>query len=84
MLTTTQELLGFSTFVKERVCVLDTEPNLDELFDHRRREHPSDELTAENIAAVKAALRDINSGDRGLLAGQLSVQLSDEYRLASE
>lgn len=71
-------------FARQRLGNGGTELSLDELFDLWRAENASDELYAENVAAVNAAVQDFRCGDRGTPAGEHSDQLRREFGVASE
>ena len=57
---------------------------IDELFDLWRIENPNDDDTAENVAAINAALEDFRNGDRGRPAGELSRQLRMKYGMPTQ
>jgi len=75
MATTEQDLHNFTEFARERISGGGESLSLDELFDLWRAENPSADLHAENLAALRAAIRDFKSGDRGTPAGKHSDQL---------
>ena len=75
MATTEQDLASFSSFVKQQIESGKSEQSIDELFDQWRLENPSDELYAENVAAINASIQDFQSGERGTPAGQHSAEL---------
>lgn len=84
MATTEEELRGFTEFARERLSNGGLDLSLDELFDLWRSENPSDELDAENVAAVNVAIRDFQNGDRGTPAGEHSDKLRREFDIESE
>ena len=84
MATIKQELDSFTEFARERISDSGATVSLDELFDLWRSENPSDELRAENVAAVNAAIRDFKNGDRGTLAGEHSDQLRRQFGIDVE
>lgn len=55
-----------------------------ELFDLWRSENPSDELYAENVAAINVAIESFKNGDRGTPAGEHSEQLRREFGVRRE
>ncbi|MGE3642071.1 MAG: hypothetical protein AB7G28_26240 [Pirellulales bacterium] len=55
--------------------------SLDELFDQWRAENPSNDLYAENVAAINASVADFKNGERGTIAGQHSAELRREFGL---
>jgi hypothetical protein len=75
MATTQQELERFAQFVQHRLIAGEAEASLDELFDLWRHENPSDELYAENVAAIAASVDDFKRGERGTVAGEHSAEL---------
>ena len=77
--TTKEELERFSQFARQQLSAEGADLSLDELFDRWRAENPSDELYAENVAAVSAAIDDYRNGDRGTAAGEHSDQLRREF-----
>ena len=52
---------------------------IDELYDQWRIENPSDTELTENVAAVKASLRDLHDGDRSIPHDEHMRQLGDQY-----
>lgn len=84
MATTGEELDRFAEFARQRLGNGGSELSLDELFDLWRSENPSDELYAENVAAVNAAIDDFRKGDRGTPAGEHSDELRREFGIVSE
>lgn len=84
MATTEQDLRDFNRFVQQRLGTGDAEASLDELFDLWRQENPSDELQAENLAAIAASIDDFKRGERGTPAGSHSEELRREFRLADK
>lgn len=79
-----EELEQFAQFVRERLSNGGAELSLDELFDLWRTENPSDDLYAENVAAVNAAIEDFKNGDRGSPAGEHSDQLRREFGIKNQ
>ena len=45
---------------------------------------PSDELYAENVAAIAASIEDFKRGDRGTIAGEHSAQLRRQFGSADK
>jgi hypothetical protein len=84
MTTIEQELDSFTEFAKARISDRGATLSLDELFDIWRSENPSDELRAENAAAVNAAIRDFQNGDRGTPVGEHSDQLRREFGIDNQ
>ncbi len=79
MATAEQELEQFRQFVISRLGADSTDATLDELFDLWRHENPSEELHAENVAAIAASIEDFKRGERGTLAGEHSAELRREF-----
>jgi hypothetical protein len=75
------DLHSFHQFALRQVH---TGRSLDELFDQWRTENPSDELYAENVAAINASIADFNRGERGSIAGQHSAELRQEFGIANQ
>ena len=84
MATTAEELARFAGFARQRMGDGASELSLDELFDLWRSENPSDELYAENVAAVNAAIDDFRNGERGTPTDDHSDQLRREYGIKPE
>ena len=84
MATTAQELESFADFARARLTNGGSELSLDELFDLWRLQHPSDAIQADNLAAVNAAIRDFEAGDRGTPAGEHSRELRRAFGLKDE
>ena len=84
MATTGEELDRFAEFARQRLGNGGSQLSLDELFDLWRSENPSDELYAENVAAVNAAIDDFRKGDRGKPAGEHSDELRREFGIVSK
>lgn len=79
MPTTREEFDSFTQFASDRLSNGGTDLSLDELFDLWRSEHPSDKLYAENVAAINAAIKDFQNGERGTPAGEHSELLRREF-----
>lgn len=84
MTTTERELHEFMQFVQQRLGTGSAEASLDELFDLWRLENPSQELHAENVAAIAASIEDFRRGERGTVAGEDSDQLRREFGLTEK
>ncbi len=84
MSITKQELASFNEFASNRLSNEGADLSLDELFDLWRAENPSDEMYAENVAAIAEAIDDFRRGDRGTPAGEHSEQLRREFGLDCE
>ena len=84
MATAEQELENFARFVRHRLNAGDAEASLDELFDFWRNENPSDEVHAENVAAIAASIEDFKRGERGRVAGEHSAELRRQFGFADK
>ena len=79
MAGTEQDLLSFTSYVRQKIGTGHHDLTIDELFDQWRAEDPSDELYAENVAAINASTEDFRDGERGTPAGEDSSQLRRTY-----
>jgi hypothetical protein len=79
-----EELERFTTFVRQRLGGSGPDLSLDDLFELWRIENPADDLYAENVAALNAALTDFRHGDRGTPAGEHSTDLRQEFGISAE
>jgi hypothetical protein len=77
MAITADDLRAFHRFAQERV-INDGADSLQELVDLWEIEHPKPDAHAQNVAAVRAALRDMENGDKGRPAEQLIEELRVE------
>jgi len=79
MSTAEQDLANFTSYAHQRINSGERDLSIDELFDQWRMENPSDDLYAENLAAIKASIQDFENGERGTVAGEHSAQLRREF-----
>lgn len=79
MSTTEHDIASFTNFALQKIESGESDITIDELFDKWRIENPSDELYAENVAAIQASIDDFKTGERGTLAGEHSAQLRREF-----
>ena len=79
MATADQELDSFTSYARQKIESGQRDLSIDELFDQWRSENPSDELYAENVAAIQASIRDFKNGERGTMAGEDSAQLRRDF-----
>jgi hypothetical protein len=63
---TRSDLESFYQFATEHVGNAGADLTFSELYEMWRTEYPAREELAENVAAVKAAIRDMEKGDRGV------------------
>jgi hypothetical protein len=78
MSTTQQDVRDFAQFA-ERQLSSGRELPIDELFDMWRAAHPPADELAESVAAVKAALGDMEAGDKGVAVGEHLAGLRDRF-----
>jgi hypothetical protein len=77
MAITSDDLQAFHQFAQERLTS-DGAESLQELVDLWEIEHPKPDVHAQNVVAVRAALRDMENGDEGRPANQLIEELRAE------
>ena len=77
MAITSDDLNAFHHFAEARLTS-DGAESLQELVDIWEIEHPTPELHAQNVAAVRAAIRDMENGDTGRPAGKVLEELRTE------
>ena len=66
MSVTKEEIESFQLFAEKKIQSGEDDLTMEELFDLWRLENPSLERFQEDVLAVKAALRDLENGDRGV------------------
>ena len=76
-----QQLESFNEFVASRIKDAKTDATIDELFDVWRLQNPTPEEHAEDLAAVKAAIEDMENGDRGIPLADHIQEMKDRYNL---
>lgn len=74
MALTRDELETFHRFAEAKLVTAGAE-SLQELVDLWTIDHPSGEVHASNVAAVQAAIRDMDAGDSGRPAKQVVQDL---------
>ena len=77
MAITKDDLDAFHQFAEATLASRDAE-SLHELVDIWEIEHASPELHAQNVAAVQAAIRDMQNGDTGRPARNVIEELRSE------
>ena len=77
MAITKVDLDAFHQFAEVRLASRDAE-SLHELVDIWEIEHPVAELHAENVAAIRAAIHDMENGDTGRPAEMVIEELRSE------
>jgi hypothetical protein len=65
MSATTQELQSFYQFAEQRLRNGGREVSLDDLYGEWRASNPTPEELETNVRAVRAALRDLDAGEKG-------------------
>jgi hypothetical protein len=78
MAITKEDLNAFHQFAEDRLASRGAE-SLQELVDMWELEHPTTELHCQNVAAVQAAIRDMENGDRGRPATEVVEELRTEF-----
>ena len=84
MASAEQDLDSFTSYARQRIESGQRDLTVDELFDQWRAENPSDDLEAENLAAIKASIQDFKNGERGTIAGEHSTKLRSEFGVRDE
>jgi len=76
-----EQIDSFYRFVTEQLASGGSEKSIDELYDQWRHENLTPEELEENVAAVQAAIDDMNAGDTGRDASRVEQELRDELNL---
>ena len=84
MASAEQDLDSFTSYARQRIESGQRDLTVDELFDQWRAENPSDDLDAENLAAINASIQDFKNGERGTIAGEHSTRLRREFGVRDE
>jgi hypothetical protein len=77
MAITSDDLNAFHSFAVARLAIGGAE-SLHELVDVWEAEHPAIELHAQNVAAIRAAIRDMEDGDVGRPADAILAEMRME------
>jgi hypothetical protein len=80
---TQTDLKGFRDFVTELLSSGGDDLSPEQCLDMWRISHPSDDLAAEDVAAVYASIEDFKRGERGRPAGQTTQELRKELGIQS-
>ena len=80
-MATREQIDSFYRFATEQLASNGAEKSIDELYDQWRYENLRPEDVAENVAAVQAAIDDMNNGDTGRDAGEVERELREELNL---
>ena len=78
---TQEQVDSFHRFATEQLAGGGTYKSIDELYDQWRYENMSPEESRGNVAALQAAIDDINAGDVGRDAAKIEQELGDELDL---
>ena len=81
-MATQAEIDSFTRFAVQQLSNGGTELSMDELYDRWRSQNPRAEELAESVAAVKAALADMEAGDEGIPADIHLARLRTKYNIA--
>lgn len=76
---TQEQLDNFHRFAAEKISDGAADLTLRELVDLWEVEHPSDSELRNNVLAVQAAIRDLQSGDRGISLEEHVRELQAKY-----
>ena len=79
-MATQEQIDSFYRFAIQQLENGTSEKSVDELFDQWRYENLSPEEMAENVAAVQAAIDDMNNGDTGRDAAEVEQTLREELK----
>jgi hypothetical protein len=80
-MTTREQIDSFYRFATEQLASVGSEKSIDELYDQWRYENPAPDELKESVAAVQAAIDDMNAGDTGRDAARVEQELRDELNL---
>ena len=81
MSTAEQDIRDFAQFAEQQFSSGGAELTVDELFDMWRAANPPADELAHNVAAVKASLVDMETGDRGTPADEHLAILRSKFRV---
>jgi len=84
MPTSTQELQSFQKYAAARIQNGGAMLELDDLLDEWKHQNPDPQQLQEDVVAVKAALRAMESGDAGRPAEEVVREIRTKYKLAKE
>lgn len=84
MQLTIDELNRFHRFAEEKLSNGGGDLTLEDLVDMWNLENPPPQQVREDVLAVKAALRDLDNGDRGIPFEDHIRELREKYRLTGE
>ncbi|MCG8583979.1 MAG: hypothetical protein MI757_04620 [Pirellulales bacterium] len=75
------QLSQFNAFARATIARQNNELTLDELWDRWRLENPTTAEADEDLLAVRAAVNDMNNGDRGVPAREHIDAMRKKYGL---
>ncbi|HQX50764.1 MAG TPA: hypothetical protein PLR25_12700 [Planctomycetaceae bacterium] len=84
MPTSTQELQRFQEYAAARIQNNGAKLDLEDLLDEWKHQDQAREKLHEDILAVKASLRDMESGETGTPAEDVIREFKTKYDLAGE
>ena len=76
-----EQIDSFYRFATEQLSNGGSEKSIDELYDQWRYENLGPEELSENIAAIQAAIDDMNRGDTGRDADEVEREVRQELNL---
>lgn len=82
-MTTREQVESFYQFATDHLAKRAGEKSVDELFDQWRFENLTPEEVDENVAAIQAAIDDMQNGDTGRDASEIERELRNEFNLRS-
>jgi hypothetical protein len=80
-MTIKEQIDSFYRFATDSLANLGAAKSVDELFDQWRFENRSPEEVAEDVAAIQAAIDDMQNGDTGRDASEIERELRNELRI---
>ena len=80
-MATQEQVDSFYRYATEQLADDGSAKSIDELYDEWRYANGSPEERAEDIAAVQAAIDDMNAGDTGRDAAEIEDELRAELKL---
>ncbi len=74
-MTTQEQIDSFYRFASDLLANGDSEKSVDELYDQWRSENVATEEVADNVAAIRASIDDMNNGETGRDSGDVIREL---------
>ncbi len=75
---------SFHRFASEQINQTDAHVSIDDLYDQWRLKNPTVQEQEADTLAVKAALRDLDRGDRGIALDDHLRQMRKKYDIPSD